>query len=231
MHTPPSRIARRRRQRGRESCDLVEVTSRSTEDYDRGDKLSHYKQLTTLQAVIFVSHRARRITVVERTRTPGTSATFGAAKSYASMPPTSRSQSTTSTTASFSTRAEASAEPRPPWATLLCSGELRAHVRHDLAVRDIAERSENRSRSSASSTGSGGVGGVGARSMTRTAVSPTSTTTPSNARPSLRLKRWRSPRPRSARGESRAAARSNGAAMARSRPSARAPPPRKRARS
>lgn len=46
---------------------LVEVTSRSTEDYDRGDKLSHYKQLTTLEAVIFVSHRARRITVVERT--------------------------------------------------------------------------------------------------------------------------------------------------------------------
>ena len=47
---------------------LVEVTSRSTEDYDRGDKLSHYKQLTTLEAVIFVSHRERRITIVERTK-------------------------------------------------------------------------------------------------------------------------------------------------------------------
>jgi Uma2 family endonuclease len=45
---------------------LVEVTSRSTEDYDRGDKLSHYKQLASLEAVIFVSHRTRRITVVER---------------------------------------------------------------------------------------------------------------------------------------------------------------------
>jgi Uma2 family endonuclease len=45
---------------------LVEVTSRSTEDYDRGDKLSHYKQLASLRAVIFVSHRAPAITVVER---------------------------------------------------------------------------------------------------------------------------------------------------------------------
>ena len=46
---------------------LVEVTSRSTEDYDRGDKLSHYKQLDSLKAVLFVSHRTRRITIVERT--------------------------------------------------------------------------------------------------------------------------------------------------------------------
>lgn len=46
---------------------LVEVTSKSTEDYDRGDKLSHYRQLPSLRAVLFVSHRSRRITVVERT--------------------------------------------------------------------------------------------------------------------------------------------------------------------
>lgn len=46
---------------------LVEVTSRSTEDYDRSDKLSHYKQLPSLRAVLFVSHRSRRITIVERT--------------------------------------------------------------------------------------------------------------------------------------------------------------------
>ena len=45
---------------------LVEVTSRSTEDYDRGNKLSHYKQLSSLCAVIFVSHRACCVTVVER---------------------------------------------------------------------------------------------------------------------------------------------------------------------
>ena len=52
---------------------LVEVTSRSTEDYDRGDKLSHYKQLESLQAVLFVSHKTRRITIVERTTEDGRS--------------------------------------------------------------------------------------------------------------------------------------------------------------
>jgi Uma2 family endonuclease len=45
---------------------LVEVTSRSTEDYDRGDKLSHYKQIATLRAVLFISHRLKAITLVER---------------------------------------------------------------------------------------------------------------------------------------------------------------------
>ena len=48
---------------------LVEVTSKSTEDYDRGDKLSHYKQIPALRAVLFVSHRTRTITCVERTPT------------------------------------------------------------------------------------------------------------------------------------------------------------------
>ena len=46
---------------------VVEVTSRSTEDYDRGEKLSHYKQLDSLQAALIVSHRRRQITVVSRT--------------------------------------------------------------------------------------------------------------------------------------------------------------------
>lgn len=46
---------------------LVEVTSRSTEDYDRGDKLSHYKQVPSLGAVLLVSHRTRRITAIVRT--------------------------------------------------------------------------------------------------------------------------------------------------------------------
>jgi len=45
---------------------LVEVTSPSTEDYDRGHKLSNYKQLPSLRAVLFVSHRRREITLVER---------------------------------------------------------------------------------------------------------------------------------------------------------------------
>lgn len=46
---------------------LVEITSRSTEDYDRGEKLSHYKQLPSLRAVLFVSHKTPRVTLVERT--------------------------------------------------------------------------------------------------------------------------------------------------------------------
>lgn len=45
---------------------LVEVTSRSTEAYDRGEKLAHYQSLSSLQAVIFVSHRERLVTVVSR---------------------------------------------------------------------------------------------------------------------------------------------------------------------
>ena len=46
-------------------CILVEVTSRSAEDYDRGEKLSHYKQIASLRAVLFVSHRAPRVTVID----------------------------------------------------------------------------------------------------------------------------------------------------------------------
>ncbi len=48
---------------------LVEVTSDSTEDYDRGEKLSHYRQLGSLRAVLIVSHRRPQVTVVERTGT------------------------------------------------------------------------------------------------------------------------------------------------------------------
>jgi Uma2 family endonuclease len=46
---------------------LVEVTSRSTEDYDRGDKLSQYKQIPSLRVVLFVSHRTRALTLIQRT--------------------------------------------------------------------------------------------------------------------------------------------------------------------
>ncbi len=48
---------------------LVEVTSPSTEDYDRSEKFSHYKQLPSLQAVIFVSHKTPRLTVKVRVGT------------------------------------------------------------------------------------------------------------------------------------------------------------------
>jgi Uma2 family endonuclease len=45
---------------------LVEVTSDSTEEYDRGEKLRHYKELSSLQDVLFVSHRAARLTLHHR---------------------------------------------------------------------------------------------------------------------------------------------------------------------
>ena len=46
---------------------VIEITSRSTEDYDRAEKLRHYQQLPSLRAVLLVSHRTPRITIVERT--------------------------------------------------------------------------------------------------------------------------------------------------------------------
>jgi Uma2 family endonuclease len=48
---------------------LVEVTSNGTEDYDRGEKLEHYKQIPTLEAVVIVSHREPRIEVWSRSAT------------------------------------------------------------------------------------------------------------------------------------------------------------------
>ena len=45
---------------------LVEVTSKSTEDYDRGERLGHSKQLPSLNAVMLVSHRRPQVTVIER---------------------------------------------------------------------------------------------------------------------------------------------------------------------
>ena len=50
---------------------LVEVTSPSTEDYDRGEKLSHYKQIESLHAVLIVSHRRKQVTVVHRSSEEG----------------------------------------------------------------------------------------------------------------------------------------------------------------
>jgi Uma2 family endonuclease len=47
---------------------LVEVTSNSTEDYDRGEKLNHYKQCPSVTAVLFVSHRRPHVTVLARTQ-------------------------------------------------------------------------------------------------------------------------------------------------------------------
>jgi Uma2 family endonuclease len=45
---------------------VVEVTSDGTEDYDRGEKLEHYKQVPSLEAVVIVSHREPRLEVWSR---------------------------------------------------------------------------------------------------------------------------------------------------------------------
>ena len=42
------------------------MTSNSTEEYDRGGKFGHYKQLPSVVAVLFVSHRRPQVTVIER---------------------------------------------------------------------------------------------------------------------------------------------------------------------
>jgi Uma2 family endonuclease len=45
---------------------LVEVTSPSTEDYDRGAKLLHYRALSSVQEVLIVSHREPQLTLHRR---------------------------------------------------------------------------------------------------------------------------------------------------------------------
>jgi Uma2 family endonuclease len=45
---------------------VVEVLSPSTADYDRGEKLDHYRQIPSLEAIVLVAHDARRIDVLRR---------------------------------------------------------------------------------------------------------------------------------------------------------------------
>jgi Uma2 family endonuclease len=45
---------------------IVEVTSPSTAEHDRGEKLEQYKLIKSVQAVWLVSHASARVTVVER---------------------------------------------------------------------------------------------------------------------------------------------------------------------
>lgn len=46
---------------------LIEVTSNSTEEYDRGNKLRHYQSIPTLREVVIVSHREPRLSLHWRT--------------------------------------------------------------------------------------------------------------------------------------------------------------------
>jgi Uma2 family endonuclease len=45
---------------------IVEVTSPSTEDYDRGEKLRHYKELPSVREVLIVSHRGPELSLHRR---------------------------------------------------------------------------------------------------------------------------------------------------------------------
>jgi Uma2 family endonuclease len=47
---------------------LVEVLSPSTEEYDRGDKLAHYKTIPSLQEVILVASERQEIEILQRER-------------------------------------------------------------------------------------------------------------------------------------------------------------------
>jgi Uma2 family endonuclease len=48
---------------------IIEVLSRSTEDYDSGDKFAHYRTISSLNQYVLVSHRDRSVEV--RTRESG----------------------------------------------------------------------------------------------------------------------------------------------------------------
>jgi len=45
---------------------IIEVSSRSTEEYDAGDKFEHYKTLQSLRQYVLVSHREHSLTVFTR---------------------------------------------------------------------------------------------------------------------------------------------------------------------
>lgn len=47
---------------------LVEVTSESTEEYDRGAKLDHFKRIQSLREIVIVSRRERRVEIHRRGR-------------------------------------------------------------------------------------------------------------------------------------------------------------------
>ncbi|HEY7375264.1 MAG TPA: Uma2 family endonuclease [Polyangia bacterium] len=63
---------------------IVEITSPSTEEYDRGEKLRHYKSLPSVREVLIVSHREPRLTLIRRTdRGDWTMTSAGAGESIA----------------------------------------------------------------------------------------------------------------------------------------------------
>ncbi len=60
---------------------LIEVTSNSTEDYDRGEKLRQYQTLPSVQEIVFVSHRSQNLTRHRRERAGWTATEVGTGES------------------------------------------------------------------------------------------------------------------------------------------------------
>jgi Uma2 family endonuclease len=57
---------------------VVEVLSPGTEDYDRSEKLEHYKQVSSLSAVVLVDHRSQLVELWARNGDGWSYARFGA---------------------------------------------------------------------------------------------------------------------------------------------------------
>lgn len=59
---------------------VVEVLSPSTAEYDRGEKLEHYKRIPSLQHVVFVAYDEARIDVLTRTEAGWNERTYRSAE-------------------------------------------------------------------------------------------------------------------------------------------------------
>ncbi len=56
---------------------LVEVLSPTTEDYDRGEKLAHYKRIESLREIMLIAHDEHRVDLWRRAGDHWTQLTFG----------------------------------------------------------------------------------------------------------------------------------------------------------
>jgi len=65
---------------------IVEVLSPSTEQYDRGEKLTHYRRIASLREVVLVAQDARRVEVWSRSESGGWSECVSTGESTAHLP-------------------------------------------------------------------------------------------------------------------------------------------------
>jgi len=62
---------------------LIEVTSNSSEEYDRGEKLRHYQAIPTAKEIVILSHREPRISLHRRDERGWTAVDAAAGESIA----------------------------------------------------------------------------------------------------------------------------------------------------